>query len=128
MANRKLSIGCVLIVGGALTNCGGVVETRGDDSGSDAGSGSVGIPPNYGGGFTGTIVGGASYGGGFTGVGGCCVGVGVAGASPIDDDGGGASGDGAGGASGDGAGGASGDGAGGASGDGNSAGDGAVGT
>jgi hypothetical protein len=55
MANRKLSIGCVLIMGGALTNCGGTVDTHtdgGSESGA-AGSGFVGVPPN--GGFTGAV-------------------------------------------------------------------------
>jgi hypothetical protein len=38
MANRKLRIGCVLIMGGALNNCGGVAE-----SGSH-GDGQTGVP------------------------------------------------------------------------------------
>ena len=53
MANRKLSIGCVLLVGGALTNCGGIVgcsvgtpaEPSNDPHGT-AGSGAVGVPPD----------------------------------------------------------------------------------
>jgi hypothetical protein len=39
MANQKLSIGCMLIMGGALTNCGGAVGS-GDERrqhGNDAG-------------------------------------------------------------------------------------------
>src|SRR5205085_3311345 len=75
MANRELSIGCVLIMGGALTNCGGTVGTRsdgGDEQGGAAGSGFVGVPPN--GGFTGAVgtqvgAGSGPYGGS-TGVGG----------------------------------------------------------
>jgi hypothetical protein len=87
MANRKLSIGCVLIMGGALTNCGGTVETRSDTGnehgGGSGGSGFVGVPPN--GGFTGavgTMVAGAT-GIGFGGyVGTCCPGGGAGGYSP----------------------------------------------
>jgi hypothetical protein len=58
MANGKLTIGCVLIMGGALANCGGTVE-RGDDGAGDHGGASgsgglVGVPPN-GGGFVGSV-------------------------------------------------------------------------
>lgn len=79
IANRKLSIGCVLLMGGALTNCGGTVETKGEGPGDDrgqAGSGFVGVP------VTGTGTGGAgpiagSTGIGFGGyVGTCCPGTG----------------------------------------------------
>jgi len=128
MANRKLSIGCVLILGGAISNCGGVVETRSDDDGTEhagasgsgfigAGAGPVGLPGS--GGSFGTIAGGAP--GTFVGVSGCCIGIGGAtGTRPIEMD----VGAGAGGAS-------AGDGnwgGGDSAGDGNSAGDGAVGT
>lgn len=82
MANRKLSIGCVLIMGSALTNCGGTVEPRSDGGEEQGGSGFVGVPPN--GGFTGAVgipvgAGAAPYGGS-TGIGGyvgtCCPGAG----------------------------------------------------
>ena len=133
MANRKLSIGCVLILGGAITNCGGVVETRSDDDGTEhagasgsgfigAGAGPVGLPGS--GGSFGTIAGGApgTFVGTGIGVGGCCLGTGGApGTRPIEMD----VGAGAGGASaGDGNWGGAGD----SAGDGNSAGDGAIGT
>jgi hypothetical protein len=81
MSNRKLSIGCVLIMGGALTNCGGTVETRGDDMNQQGGTGFVGVPVGTGGysgtlpqgGYSGTIVGGsAPTGGAFL----CCPAVG----------------------------------------------------
>jgi hypothetical protein len=71
MANRKLSIGCVLVMGGALTNCGGTVETRGEgpDERGQGGSGFVGVPIM--GGFQGTIPGVPGIGfGGY--VGNCC--------------------------------------------------------
>lgn len=69
MGNRKLSIGCVLIVGGTLTNCGGTVETQRDGMGNDHGgapgvTGYVGVPATgTGGGFMGTCCPGASVGG-----------------------------------------------------------------
>lgn len=65
MTNRKLSIGCVLIVGGALTNCGGVVERQGDGPMNQAGST----------GLIGSIEGGPLNGtGGQIGIGTCCPG------------------------------------------------------
>jgi hypothetical protein len=75
MANRKLSIGCVLIMGGALTNCGGTVETRGDGTGNEhggapgsGGNGYVGVPvQGTGGGFMGTCCPGIAGTGGFIG-------------------------------------------------------------
>jgi len=48
---RSLTIGCVLLVGGGVTNCGGSAEmgsTIGDEQGQQAGAGAAG-------GFTGTI-------------------------------------------------------------------------
>lgn len=73
MANRKLSIGCVLLMGGALTNCGGTVETRGEDPDErgQGGSGFVGVPITTGG--VGTIAGATGIGfGGYVGT--CCPG------------------------------------------------------
>ena len=75
MANRKLSIGCVLIMGGALTNCGGTVETRGDDTGNEHGGapgsgGYVGVPAGTGGGFMGACCPGIAGTGGYPGLGG----------------------------------------------------------
>jgi hypothetical protein len=55
MGHPKLRIGCVLLLGGAFANCGGIVgcgvgtpaepRDRPDPAG---GSGSVGVPPNGG--------------------------------------------------------------------------------
>lgn len=94
MANRKLSIGCVLIMGGALANCGGTIETRGGDGNEGGtehgGSGFVGVPVGVGGmhgevrpsgGATGTVgtPGAGAPGLGFGGyVGTCCPGIGGA--------------------------------------------------
>lgn len=85
MANRKLSIGCVLLMGGALTNCGGTVETKGEDPGDErggqGGSGFVGVPIT--GGYQGTIAGATGIGfGGYVGT--CCPGTGgTVGVPPI---------------------------------------------
>jgi hypothetical protein len=97
MANRKLSIGCVLVAGAALTNCGGVVESQRDDTqgernqhegnagsqfegtpgvsigGGAPGAGSgpiVGVPYNPFGGTGGYYAGAPGYDGGAVGVGG----------------------------------------------------------
>jgi hypothetical protein len=64
-------------MGGALTNCGGTVETRGDgpgdERGGQGGSGFVGVPIT--GGYQGTIAGATGIGfGGYVGT--CCPGTG----------------------------------------------------
>lgn len=77
MGNRKLSIGCVLLVGGALTNCGivgcgsvGTPAEPSDEHGTMGGSGSVGVPPNGGdAGDGGAPEGGASASAGVAGEG-----------------------------------------------------------
>jgi hypothetical protein len=81
MAGRGLKIGCVLLVGTSITNCGGTVDRGGADRGNEAGSnGYVGTIGGQTGAVTGTMISGTSgdvgyYGGrgpdigGYTGAG-----------------------------------------------------------
>ncbi len=81
MAGHRLKIGCVLLVGTSLANCGGSVERAPDDPAAQGGSGTAspgfigtaGVPGNYGGpvGVGGGPVGVGGDSWGFVGEGGC---------------------------------------------------------